>query len=717
MNDDHAPMGESVLAHILRPSSVAVIGASEDQTKFGGRLLRMLLRHRFAGQIYPVNPGRKQLFGLQAWPDLGALPQAPDMAVLTIPQPAIKEQIETAAKMGVRCCVIITSGFSDASAVGAQAEAEIVEIARAHEMRLIGPNCLGIISAVGRLALCSSPVLEIEALPQQPIGFVSQSGALMTTFFDRAWAQGIGFSHGISVGNQADLELSDFVEFLADDPDTRVICTYIEGVKDAARFVRAARRVRASGKPWLAVKAGRTDAGSRAAFSHTASIAGDYAVFAAVCQEEGVRLMSDVGAMISLAAMLARYGKRRIDRLAILTPSGGGGALASDALAERGVGLAEFSPQTRALLAQHYPDGQANNPVDFGSRKTADPVLAARATLQALETDTQADGIMIPVTMAPPAWLQAMAMAQPDANAAQGKPVLFTVEAGHASDGLRALLAERKLPYTNHISEAAHVWEAWRALSAQPDTHEYGRRPTGAGPHSALVPGDYDEDRSKACLAAYGIPVNRGEVACNPEHAVEIADRIGYPVVMKVISPDIVHKTEAGAVAVGVADATFVRERYDGLIAGVKRTMPAAQILGVSVQAMVRGELELILGARRDPQFGPIVVFGAGGILVELLRSMAIARAPAHCDHVRALLRTLPIWPILQGYRGAPLAVDAVVQAIVRLSWLAYDLAPYDFECDINPLIVGGSECWAVDGRLRIAQRNFPGDQTSAKQP
>ncbi|HEY0296275.1 MAG TPA: acetate--CoA ligase family protein [Bordetella sp.] len=713
MSDNHASASSRPLAHLLQPSSIAVIGASEDQTKFGGRLLRMLLRHRFAGQIYPVNPGRKQLFGLQTWSNLGDLPQAPDMAVLTIPQPAIKAQIETAARMGVRCCVIITSGFSDASAAGAQAEAEIVEIARTHGMRLIGPNCLGIISAVNRLALCSSPVLEIAALPQQPIGFVSQSGALMTTFFDRAWSQGIGFSHGVSVGNQADLELCDFVEFLADDPDTRVICTYIEGVKDAARFVQAARRVKASGKPWLAVKAGRTEAGSRAAFSHTASIAGDYAVFAAVCREEGVTLMSDVGAMVTLAAMLARYGERRVDRLAILTPSGGGGALASDALSERGVKLAEFSEQTRALLAQHYPEGQANNPVDFGSRKTVDPVCAANATLQALETDARTDGVMIPVTMAPPAWLQAFARAQPEAGAAQGKPVLFTLEAGHASDELRELLSERKLPYTNHIGEAAHVWETWRDLSTRPGVQEQpANRPKGAGPERSLSPGDYGEDDSKACFARYGIPVNQGEIAASADQAVEIAERMGYPVVMKVVSPDIVHKTEAGAVAVGVADTSSVRERYDGLIGNAARAVPSARLLGVSVQTMVRGELELIVGARRDPQFGPIVVFGAGGILVELLRSMAVARAPTHPDHVLALLRTLPIWPVLQGYRGSPLAIDAAVDAIVRVSWLAHDLAGSEFECDINPLIVGRRECWAVDARLRIAQQCRPRDRT-----
>jgi len=680
-----------------------VVGASEDQGKFGGRLLRMLMRHRYAGEILPVNPGRDQLFGLRTWPELAALPRTPDMVVMTIPQSAIKAQVETAARMGVGCGVIITAGFSDAGDAGRQLENEIVEIARAHGMRLIGPNCLGIISAVNRLALCSSPVLEIEALPRQPIGFISQSGALMTTFFDRAWAHGTGFSHGVSVGNQADLDLCDFVEFLAHDPDTQVICTYIEGIKDATKLLRAAHTVRASGKPWLAVKAGRTDAGSRAAFSHTASIAGDYAAFAAVCKEVGITLMSDVAAMVTLATMLARYGERRVDRLAILTPSGGGGALASDALAERGVKLAEFSAETRKRLLAHYPEGQANNPVDFGSRNTADAATAIRASFDAFEQDDQTDGVMIPVAMAPPAWLREFALAQPDRAEKQGKPVLFTLEAGRASDGLRELLAQRGLAYTDHISEAVLVWETWRDLSLRRAVPDGGARPQGAGPMADLAPGEHDEAHSKACFAAYGIPVNQAETATDARHAVEIADRIGYPVVMKVISPDIVHKTEAGGVAVNVPDAAAVREKYETLITRAGQAVAGARVLGVSVQAMVRGELELIVGARRDAQFGPMVVFGAGGVLVELLRDMAIARAPAHPDHIRNLLRGLAIWPVLEGYRGTSLAVDAVVDTIVRVSWLAHDLGACDFECDMNPLIVGRTGCWAVDGRLRVA--------------
>lgn len=699
--------GSAQIAALLRPASIAIVGASEDQSKFGGRLLRMMLRHRFAGAIYPINAKRDSLFDLKAYPDFAALPTVPDMVVLAVPQPTVKPAIETAAKMGIRCGLIITSGFSDTGEAGRETENEIVRIAHEHGMRLIGPNCLGLISAANRLAVCSSPVLEIPELPQQPIGLVSQSGALMTTFFDRAWAHGIGFSHGISVGNQADLELADFVEFLADDPDTQVICTYIEGVKNTRRFVAAAQRARAAGKPWLAVKSGRTEAGSRAAFSHTASIAGNHAVFAAVCAEQGIVLMDDIGAMMTLAASMVRYPGRKVERLAIYTPSGGGVALACDALHEHGVPLADFSDATRATLDAHYTHAQTGNPIDFGARISPDPAVAARETIAALQDDPQTDGIFVPVTMAPFPWLREIVLAQRSPFAgepgAAGKPALFAVEAGAASDPLRALLREHGVPYTNSMDEAVKVWATWQRVGQQRQ-FATSSRPAGLpAPSDAPASGIYDEDRSKRLFQRYGIPANAGSIATNADEAVRCAAQTGYPVVMKIVSPDIVHKSDVGGVAVGVADEAAVRETYARLCTSARRAMPNAQIDGVSVQAQVKGELELIVGARRDAQFGPIVVFGAGGVLVELLAQRAIASAPVGADRVRALLETLPVWKILDGYRGGRLAVEQGVDAIVRVSWLAADLGERDFELDINPLIVGKTACWAVDGRLRIA--------------
>src|SRR5690606_31906539 len=275
------------IAHLLDLRSIAVIGASEDQTKFGGRLFKNLLRHGFEGDIYPINANRPELFGVKTYPDLKSLPGALDALVMALPANMVKDQVIAAAEMGAKLGIIISSGFSDAGDEGRKLEQELVEIARGAGMRLIGPNCLGVISPEKGITLCSSPILDRETLPKLPVGFVSQSGALMTTAFDKAWSTGGGFTHGFSVGNQADLEVCDFIDFLVSDSATRVICAYIEGVKDSERFLRSVRAAREAGKPLLVVKAGRSQAGQQAAFSHTASVAGDAAVFAAVCREQG----------------------------------------------------------------------------------------------------------------------------------------------------------------------------------------------------------------------------------------------------------------------------------------------------------------------------------------------------------------------------------------------------------------------------------------------
>lgn len=356
-------IGLPTVADLIGAASVAVVGASEDQTKFGGRLFRMLLRHRFPGAIYPVNPSRSAVFGIATVPDVASLPEAPDLAVVAIPTKLVPDAVAACASCGAKGVIVITAQFSDAGAEGARIERAMAENARHAGTRLWGPNCLGLISPVNRLALCSSPALEVDHLIRSPIGFVTQSGALMGTLFDRMHTKGFGFSHIASVGNQADLELCDFVEFLVDDDDTEVICTYVEGVKDPARFRRVAARARKVGKPWLMLKAGRTEAGARAAFSHTASLAGSYRAFQAVCEANGVTLVDDQDAMQLLAACLVRFPGRRVRNVALMTPSGGSSSLASDRLADAGIPLAAFDPGTsRELTELGLPNGL--NPVD-----------------------------------------------------------------------------------------------------------------------------------------------------------------------------------------------------------------------------------------------------------------------------------------------------------------------------------------------------------------
>ena len=690
------------VAQLLAPRSVAVIGASEDQTKFGGRLYRSLLKHGYAGTVYPINPARTTLFGIKTYPAVDATPTPPDMVVMALPRDKVKAAITAAAAYGARGGIIITAKFSDAGAEGAALEREIVAIARAAGMRLIGPNCLGVISPANRVILCSSPALDVETLPVGRIGLVSQSGALMATIFDRAMAVGVGFSHCVSVGNQADLELADFVEFLIDDPHTGVICSYVEGVKDPARFVAAARRARAGGKPWLLVKAGRTEAGSQAAFSHTASIAGSHAVFAAVCREEGITLLDDPGAMITLAAAMARHPHTLVRNVAILTTSGGGGALAADALAARGVGLARFGVETQARFDEFYAPGQAGNPIDLGGRKFDEAANVSQATARILCDDPATDATLLPITTAPmlPQLAEELVAGMADAKGNERKPAFYVMQPGRAGDGARAVLTARGVPYTDFAGEAIDALAAWHAHSQWVQRRE-PQRPAGAGPGAQLIRGVLDEHAAKGAIAAYGVPVNDTRLATDAQGAGRLAAEVGFPVVMKIASADIVHKSDAGGVILRIADSAAAREAFATIVANATRVAAGAAIAGVSVQTMFDGRLELIVGARRDPQFGPIVVVGAGGVLVELLAERAIATAPVTPAHARALLASLAIWPVLTGYRGQSLAVDAVVDAIVRVSWLAHDLGEAEFELDVNPLLVNERACCAVDARLR----------------
>lgn len=695
----------ATVAELLQPRSVAVVGASEDQTKFGGRLFRMLLKHGYAGTVYPINPARASLFGIPTCASIEATPEPPDLVVMALPRDKVLPSIEAAARRGTRGAIVITAKFSDAGPEGAALERRLVEAARAHGMRLMGPNCLGVISPAHRVVLCSSPALDVEQLPVGRIGLVSQSGALMATVFDRAQGVGVGFSHAVSVGNQADLELCDFVEFLVDDPATGVICSYVEGLKDAPRFVQAARRARAAGKPWLMVKAGRTEAGSAAAFSHTASLAGSHAVFEAVCRDEGVTLLEDTGAMVTLAAAMARHPGRRVQRVAVLTTSGGGGALAADALSARAVELARFTPATRMRLDDFYPADQAANPVDLGGRKFDEAVNVGQATAAIVTEDEATDAVLVALTTAPMLsdLTDELARGTLGSGTVERKPAFFVMQPGHAADEARQALRARGIPYTDFPAEAIDALEAWarhgRQVAPEPPQRPAGLTSSAA---RALGPGTLDEAAAKALLAEYGVPVNRGTVVATAEQAAQVGAELGFPVVMKIVSPDIVHKSDVGGVAMGVADAHAARHTFDTLVARARAAVPSARIEGVSVQAQVSAELELIVGARRDPQFGPVLLLGAGGVLVELLPQRHLARAPMAASQVRQALQALPVWPVLDGYRGRRLAVQAVVEAVERLSWLAHDLGDHDFELDANPLRVNESGCCVVDARLLV---------------
>jgi len=697
---------------ILHPRSVAVFGASEDLAKFGGRIIHFLTRHGFAGTVYPINLHRAEIAGHRAYPRITDVPKAPDVAIVAVPPARLLESVREAAEVGVGCCVIISTGFAEASERGAGQQAELVELAVRSGMRIVGPNCLGLIVPHHRMALCSSVVLNTDSLGDGSIGLVSQSGGLMVSVFDRSKTDGIGLRYGISLGNQSDLEICDFLEFMIEEPQTKAICLYVEGLLDAARFRRAAKACRHAEKPLLLVKTGRTEAGVVAAKSHTASLAGSWPVFEAICREEGVVLAHDPDDMIRAADLLANHpGKRRGGRVGVLSSAGGGASIASDRVVEIGLELVQLTDDTRKALGKMLLPAQAGNPVDLGGRAVPQDVEIAGDCTRVLFADPNVDyGLAFLMSM--PFYLK-RTLAVGEAALASGKPIAIVCTPGAAADPARAELRKLGLLVYESFEQALRVL----SLVADHDRlrGEAALLPTrpaqlpGRDALAGVAPGAQTESEVKRLLAQYGIGVAREIVATSPEAAADAAEKLGFPVVVKVISRNVVHKSDAGGVRVGLVDRKAVLTAVKDIEQSVMRAVPDARIEGYSVQETVRGEAEVIVGVRRDEQFGPVVIVGLGGIAVEILNDVAIATAPVSAQRVHQLLATLRTSPLFRGARGRPpLDVDAIAAMVERVSWLAADLGARLVDLEVNPLIVRaqGGGAVAVDARATFAQGN-----------
>ncbi len=695
---------------ILSPRSVAVVGASEDLTKFGGRILKSLVQHGFGGAIFPINRARQSLLGIQCYSSIAAVPAPPDVAVVAVPPDAVIDTIAALAAVHTGAVIVITAGFSDAGPAGARRESQMLAAARTAGMRIIGPNCLGLISPANNLVLCASPALFVPQLPQGALGLVSQSGAVMATIFDRAMARGVGFSHCFSIGNQADMELCDFVDFLIADPRTRVICTYLEGVKHPDRFLQTAQSAYRAGKPWLIVKAGRTASGAAAAFSHTASLAGSYEAFAAACRECGVLIMDDPDAMILLAAALSHDPRRSLGAVSVVTTSGGSGALTVDRLSDAGVPLVEFTDATTDALRDLYPPNLAGaNPVDMGAALGGLATGVETQTMDAVMRDGRTGLVLAPITTAPDITKiceNLVAGAQRATAAGYSTPYIVIMQPGRAGDQAREVLRAARSLYSDSLDEAIRALAAWQRLSRLrllPEALKPAVLP--ARPAVEALDGAVDEAAAKRLLSSYGIPVNPGEVARDADDAERIAAGLRGPFVLKIVSPEIVHKSDVGGVVLGLQTAEDVRDAAADMTRTIERRVPGATITGYFVQEMRAGKLELFIGARRDPQFGAIILVGAGGILVELIRDVAVARAPLDTATAHLLLDELAIARLLHGYRGAALDAGAVADAVSRTSWLVHDLGDRFEELDINPVLVGDphESVVAVDARLRLS--------------
>jgi acetyl-CoA synthetase (ADP-forming) len=685
-----------------------VFGASDAREKFGGRVMQYLVRHRFPGCLVPINPGRDRVLGHRCYPDVASAPGPIDVALLAVPANVLESVIDQCGRAGVGFCILPTTGLAESGgAEGAAAQARLVDAARRAGVRLVGPNCLGLINPRHQLALNASTVMDGSELVPGHIGLISQSGALMVSMYDRAAGMGIGFSACVSVGNQADLEVSDFLEYMVGDRETRAICVYVEGVKNPPRFLRALDAAWRARKPVVMYKVGRTAAGVRASKTHTATLAGDFAVFEAAVRERGVILTDDPhDGMVQAADLFVRWGPPRGDGIGVVAPSGGGMSITADRLSENGLRLAALHPSTKARLRTLLHPPQADNPVDLGGRLSPDLHEGYGGTVAALAADPDVSATLIMLSAMPSLGEATRILAQRALDS--GKPAVAIIMPAAAGERAREALRELRCPFSDHLDDAIRmlrIWTAyWRALErppggpparpALPDGAERAAREAPAGPLS--------EPEAKALLAAYDIPVNTGRLATTKEAAAAAADAIGYPVALKAVSRQVVHKTEAAAVRLALTDAAAVRTAFDEVITAVRRYDPSAAVDGCLVQAMAVGEVELLVGVRRDPDFGPVVVVASGGVLAEILGDVRVSPAPVSTTRALELLRGLRVWPVLAGVRGRPpLDVARAAEIVSRMSWLAADLGGRLIDLEANPVLVGpaGGGAVVVDAR------------------
>lgn len=696
------------LRAIFSPRSVAVYGASADPAKFGGRVMQFLRKHGYAGRIVPVHPTATEVLGIPALPRLDGSGLDVDACLLALPAAHLATALEDAGRAGVRGAVVITADFAETGAEGAARQDELVAIARRNGLRLIGPNCLGYINPPLNLALTSSVALASGPMPRGAIGLACQSGSLMASLISHAQDCGAGFSVAATVGNQADIELCDLIEYFIDDETTRAICLYVEGLKDGRRFLELARCARAAGKPILAVKAGRSEAGQQLTQSHTASLAGSHAVWEAACRDHAVILVDDPEALIYCADFLIRSGVPQSSTIAVISPSGGTVAVTGDRVAAAGLAPATPGTATEAALRPLLPPGRMINPLDVGGLPRASGLDSALTAYRAFAADPAIGAILIAVATTPQ--LEDKVRQWGQAALEAGKPTAILLTPGTLVDGARQALRDIGCPFTNRLDDALRV------LRAAVDYGEALRNPPPSAPASALsetalkhastLPaGRLNEPDTKKLLRSCGIATTEDMLAPTVDEALAQARQIGWPVVLKGVSRDLVHKSEAGAVQLNLADEAALRAAWQAIAAGLAAHQPGAVLDGCVVQPMLTAGIELIVGCRWDAQFGAVVIVGSGGVLVEILDDVQMAVAPVSADHAKRLISQLRIAPVLKGARGRkPADIDALAEAVARLSILAAALGPRLAELDINPLLVleAGRGAIALDGRATL---------------
>ena len=695
------------LAPLLAPNTIAVIGASRRQSTIGHQILENLISYGFAGAVYPVNPHARSICAVRAYPSIADVPDPVDMAVIVVPKEQVLDIAEQCGRAQVKGLVVISAGFREIGDEGAVRETKLMEIVRAHGMRMIGPNCMGVVNADPAVSMNAT---FATAMP--PFGhsaFVSQSGALGLSVLDYAQEYGIGISQFVSVGNKPDVSVNDLLVEWESDPTIKVILMYVENFGNPRRFLEIASRI-TKVKPIIVVKSGRSRAGALAASSHTGALAVDDIAVDAMLTQAGVLRASSVEELFEMAIGFGARAMPRSRRTAVLTNAGGPGILAADALVMYGLQLAELGEATIAALRPLFPaEASIRNPLDMIASATP---AGYKTALTALLADPGVDAA-VPIFV-PPFGVKQEDVAEAIASAAATQPTkpVFAVLMGREGLPLgRAELRKAGIPAYIFPESAARALSAinrqveWAArLAANPVPLDVDRDAATAILDGAMRDGreSLTEFESLALLRAYGIPVAESRFATGQGDLAAAGQSLGYPLVIKLVSPDVSHKTDVGGVRLGITSEAQLHEEYHELIRNVRDRAPGAKVNGVLVQQMVSGGCETIVGISRDPSFGSLVMFGLGGIFVEALQDVMFRMTPIDDAQALEMIMGIRGARVLGGMRGAP-PVDhsALAAAIRRIAQLGAEF-PEILELDVNPLLALAHGAIALDARVLL---------------
>ncbi len=692
---------------LFAPKSVAVIGASNRQGSVGRAVFTNILLNEYRGTVYPVNPKDRSISGVRSYPSVQDLPESVDVAVIVVPAAVVPDVTEDCGKRGVKGLIVISAGFKEIGQDGAALERQVASLAQKYSMRMVGPNCLGAINTDPEVRLNASFASQMPL--EGSIAFASQSGALGEAVIDYAAGEGIGFSKFISVGNKADVNENDVLEYLRADPKTKVILLYIEDIVDGRKFVDTVSKVTEE-KPIIAVKAGVSPEGAKAASSHTGALAGSDEAYNAILKQSGVLRVESIIDLFDYARAFAKQPPPRGNRVAIITNGGGPGIMATDASVRYGLQISQFSETTKSKLRAGLPkEASVNNPIDLIGDAQSDRYELA---LQALYDESVDCGLVL---LTPQAMVDLKKVAETIASVGprSGKTILASIL------GLTDITPAIDVLESNNIPHYTFPESAVRALAAMYEYQCWVERPRTEIRHFDVDVGkareiisnakragltNIPQDDALRILSTYGLPVIKTETASSKAEALEAAKRIGYPVAMKIVSPDVVHKIDVGGVKLDLSSDQDVSEAFDEILKNVNARVPDARIEGVILQEYVTGGTETIIGIHRDPKFGPLLMFGLGGIYVEAYRDVSFRLAPIRELSADNMINQIRGSKILQGFRGQPPAdTKSIAECIERLSQLSIEL-PDIAELDVNPLVAFANGCRALDARIIVAK-------------